>query len=107
MDQLSEMVGDLPASDSRVTFPPSSAHSVCLTQYLQRRSGFALPDATSPSGARQPLLSSVKQIDSIRDLAPFFAHLSIMTYEGVYASGGTVDWEAVESSLVMDIFDGR
>ncbi|EJC98757.1 uncharacterized protein FOMMEDRAFT_170958 [Fomitiporia mediterranea MF3/22] len=89
MDQLSEMVGDLPATD------------------LRRPSGFALPDAMSSNGGRQPLLSSVKQIDSIRDLAPFFAHLSIMSYEGVYASAGAVDWEAVESSLVTDIFDGR
>ncbi|KAL5535972.1 hypothetical protein ACEPAF_4066 [Sanghuangporus sanghuang] len=91
MDQLSEMVGDLPASDSRG----------------RQTSGFRLPDSVSSAGARQPLLSSVKQIDSIRDLAPFFAHLSIMSFEGVYASGGAVDWEAVESSLVMDIFDGR
>ncbi|THH09322.1 hypothetical protein EW145_g2101 [Phellinidium pouzarii] len=89
MDQLSETVGDLPSSESR------------------RPSGISLPDATSRRGARQPLLKSMKQIDSIHDLAPFFSHLSITSYEGVYASGGTVDWEAVEHALVEDIFDGR
>lgn len=30
-----------------------------------------------------------------------------MAYEGVYASSSAIDWEAVENSLVEDIFDGR
>ena len=108
MDQLSEMVGDLPASDSRGRVSAFfNVRSLLTHGVFQRTSGFSLPDSVSPSGARQPLLSSVKQIDSVRDLAPFFAHLSIMSYEGVYASGGAVDWDSVESSLVTDIFDGR
>jgi hypothetical protein len=28
-------------------------------------------------------------------------------YESVYASGGNVDWEAVERGLMEDMFDGR
>ncbi|KAI5120784.1 hypothetical protein M0805_002411 [Coniferiporia weirii] len=89
IDQLSETVGDLPASE------------------LRKPSGISLPDSTSQRGTRQPLLKSVKQIDSIHDLAPFFSHLSITSYEGVYASGGAIDWDAVEQGLVEDIFDGR
>lgn len=30
-----------------------------------------------------------------------------MSYEGVYASGGLVDWDVVEQSLMEDMFDGR
>lgn len=56
---------------------------------------------------RRPMLSSLRQIDSVRDLIPFFSHVSIASYESVYASGGNVDWEAVESGLVEDLFDGR
>jgi hypothetical protein len=56
---------------------------------------------------RRPLLNSVRQIDSIRDLLPFFSHVSIASYESVYASGGNIDWEAVEKALMDDMFDGR
>ncbi|KAJ7048264.1 hypothetical protein C8F01DRAFT_1193222, partial [Mycena amicta] len=45
---------------------------------------------------RRPTLNSVRQIDSIRDLMPFFSSVSISSYESVYASGGNVDWAAVE-----------
>lgn len=53
------------------------------------------------------MLSSLRQIDSVRDLRPFFASVSIATYESVYASGGNVDWKAVELGLLEDMFDGR
>lgn len=56
---------------------------------------------------RRPLLRSLRQIDSIRDLVPFFSHVSIASYESVYGSGGNIDWEAVEQGLMDDIFDGR
>lgn len=56
---------------------------------------------------RRPLLNSIHQIDSIRDLLPFFSQVSMTTYESVYTSGGAVDWEAVEEGLFMDMFDGR
>ena len=94
LDQLSETVGDLPASSSS---RPNNSVSA----------GISLPDSTSAAGARQPLLSGVRQIDSIRELAQFFSHLSILSYEGVYASGGVIDWQAVENSLALDLFEGR
>lgn len=56
---------------------------------------------------RRPMLSAVRQIDSVRDLRAFFSHVSVSTYESVYASGGIVDWEAVEQGLLEDMFDGR
>jgi hypothetical protein len=56
---------------------------------------------------RRPMLSDLRQIDSIRDLVPFFSSASIACYESVYASGGNIDWEEVERSLNLDIFDGR
>jgi len=56
---------------------------------------------------RRPLLSSVRQIDSMRDLVSFFSNVSIASYESVYASGGNIDWDAVENGLIEDMFDGR
>ena len=56
---------------------------------------------------RRPLLNSLRQIDSIRDLIPFFSNVSITSYESVYASSGNVDWAAVEGGIMDDMFDGR
>ena len=56
---------------------------------------------------RKPLLGPVRQIESIRDLAPFFSGISLASYESIYASGGNIDWEAVEKSIMNDMFDGR
>lgn len=56
---------------------------------------------------RRPLLASLHQIESIRDLASFFSNVSISTYESIYASSGNVDWDAVEKSIMDDMFDGR
>ena len=56
---------------------------------------------------RRPMLHGLRHIDSIRDLVPFFSHVSLASFESVYASGGNVDWEAVESGLMEDMFEGR
>ena len=56
---------------------------------------------------RRPLLQSLRQIDSVRDLVPFFSTASISSYEAVYHSAGVVDWPAVERGLLEDLFDGR
>ena len=53
------------------------------------------------------MLNAVRQIDSVRDLVPFFTQVSMASYESVYGSGGNVDWEAVEQGLLDDMFDGR
>lgn len=56
---------------------------------------------------RRPLLESFRQIDSVRDLVPFFSAASISSYESVYNSGGMIDWPAVERGLLEDLFEGR
>lgn len=56
---------------------------------------------------RRPFLGSLRQIESMRDLVPFFSNISISSYESVYASGGNVDWEAIEKNIMDDMFDGR
>jgi len=49
----------------------------------------------------------LRQIERMRDLVSFFSNISISTYESVYASAGNIDWEAVEKSILDDMFDGR
>jgi hypothetical protein len=57
--------------------------------------------------ARRPLLLHLRQttIDSLSLLEPFFARVSLTTFEAVYG-GGAVDWDAVEASIEWDMFDG-
>jgi len=62
-------------------------------------------DPSSPP-MRRPLLTHVRQIQNIRDLVPFFSQVSIASYEGVYHSHGNVDWNAVERSLLEEMFEG-
>ncbi|TFK56468.1 hypothetical protein OE88DRAFT_1715528 [Heliocybe sulcata] len=93
VDLLGEVAGDLPvaeANGSSTAFPQAAS-----TPLTERRP------------LRRPILNPIRQIDSIRDLIPFFSHASIATYETTYASDGNIDWEAVERGLVDDMFDGR
>ncbi|KAG2350958.1 hypothetical protein BDR05DRAFT_955104 [Suillus weaverae] len=97
-DQLAEVVGSLPIPEPR---EPQGI-------------GLSLPTSTSLTfpthsdrALRKPILKSIHQLDSIRDLFPFFSHVSISSYESVYASSGNIDWEAVEQGILDDMFDGR
>ncbi|KAF9011155.1 Dopey, N-terminal-domain-containing protein [Cyathus striatus] len=90
MDQLSEIVGSLPAGDDQPTAAPNNL--------------VAFPDKRP---MRRPFLNNTRQIDSIKDLAPFFSNISLSLYESVYASGGNIDWESVENGIMNDMFDGR
>ncbi|KAG6813245.1 hypothetical protein H0H92_012882 [Tricholoma furcatifolium] len=91
MDQLAEIAGALPVGDGAngVTTP-----NAVLTFADDRP-------------LRRPMLNSLRQIESIRDLIPFFSNVSITSYESIYASSGNVDWEAVELGIMDDMFDGR
>lgn len=62
---------------------------------------------TDQQALRRPLLNSLRQIESMRDLVHFFSNISISSYESMYASSGNIDWEAVEKGIVEDMFDGR
>lgn len=92
MDQLAEIAGALPVGDPARTGITTPNH---------------LADFATERPLRRPLLNLLRQIDSIRDLIPFFSNVSIASYESVYASGGNVDWEAVELGIMDDMFDGR
>lgn len=94
IDKLAEVVGELPVEGS-------SRH--------EDHGEIATP-ATPVGGThalRKPFLAAMHQVDSIRDLVPFFNQASIASYESVYSSGGSVDWVAVEDGLYRDMFDGR
>ncbi|KAG5340493.1 hypothetical protein C0989_001400 [Termitomyces sp. Mn162] len=91
MDQLAEVAGALPVGDGA---------NGATTPNLLTTFGDQRP-------LRRPMLTSLRQIESIRDLIPFFSNVSITSYESVYASGGNVDWEAVEQGILSDMFDGR
>ncbi|KAI8981167.1 Dopey, N-terminal-domain-containing protein [Trametes punicea] len=96
LDRLAEVVGALPATE------------VCTRQSNVPRSAAQLQTPSLPNRPmRRPLLQSVRQIDSIRDLVPFFSTASISSYESVYHSGGLVDWQAIEKGLLEDLFEGR
>ncbi|KAG6877601.1 hypothetical protein C0993_005727 [Termitomyces sp. T159_Od127] len=91
MDQLAEIAGALPVDGGAngVTVPNS------------------LTTSTDQHSLRRPMLNTLRQIESIRELIPFFSNVSITSYESVYASGGNVDWEVVEQGILDDMFDGR
>ncbi|KAG2744495.1 hypothetical protein P692DRAFT_20837634 [Suillus brevipes Sb2] len=97
-DQLAEVVGSLPIPE------PREPQGMGLS--LPTSTSLAFP-AHSDRALRKPILKSIRQIDSIRDLFPFFSHVSISSYESVYASSGNIDWEAVEQGILDDMFDGR
>ncbi|KAF9225321.1 hypothetical protein BS17DRAFT_872565 [Gyrodon lividus] len=90
-DQLAEIVGSLPIPDARVKTSTS----------------ISFPPTAESRAMRRPMLNTLRQIDSVRDLTPFFSHVSISAYESVYASTGNIDWEAVEQGLLDDMFDAR
>ncbi|KAJ7116821.1 Dopey, N-terminal-domain-containing protein [Mycena crocata] len=98
MDQLAEIVSSLPVAESRE--PPAT--NGLIASPAAHMSSFG-----NQRAMRRPLLNSVRQIESIRDLVPFFSSVSISSYESVYASGGNIDWAAVEKGLMDDMFDGR
>ncbi|KAJ7204429.1 Dopey, N-terminal-domain-containing protein [Mycena pura] len=98
MDQLAEIVSNLPVAESRD--PPATNGLIVSPAANMSTFGNERP-------MRRPLLTYVRQIESIRDLMPFFSSVSMSSYESVYACGGNIDWAAVEKGLMDDMFDGR
>jgi hypothetical protein len=117
LDQLAEVAADHPVADTRVR--GTCVLSVHRYDDILQDANPAPEDVpadapTTPSPLtaermrqRRPMLAKLRQIDSVRDLVPFFSHASIATYEAVYASGGNVDWDTVEQSILEDMFDGQ
>ncbi|KAF8913192.1 Dopey, N-terminal-domain-containing protein [Gymnopilus junonius] len=98
MDRLAEIAGSLP-----VGVTSSCTVSTASDNANPPESPALQPDRVM----RRPLLASLRQVESLRDLVPFFSNVSISSYESVYASGGNIDWQAVENSILADMFDGR
>ncbi|KAI0307632.1 Dopey, N-terminal-domain-containing protein [Multifurca ochricompacta] len=96
LDQLSEIAGGLPPSQQE-----NAQNS--LTVGLD----FLSTPALNPRMLRRPMLNHLRQIDSIRDLVPFFSSVSVASYESVYSSGGNIDWDEVERGLLSDMFEPR
>lgn len=112
MDQLSEIIGDLPvpassASDATAGLSPMPQAFADVEPSPVPQNGDA--DLPLSRNMRRPLLGDVRAITSIRELGPFFASVSIQAFEGVYASigGANVDWDAVERGLLTEIFDSN
>lgn len=99
MDRLREIVSS--------RHLPGSGHGRQMS--LTPKAALALNGAGiyRPPQSSRPLLSRVRQskITSLSALEPFFQRASLSNYETVYALGG-VDWQAVETSVEMDLFEG-
>ncbi|KAF8273824.1 Dopey, N-terminal-domain-containing protein [Lactarius quietus] len=95
LDQLAEIAGGLPPPQENAPNPPPVALDLLLTP------------ASNPRMLRRPMLNHLRQIDSIRDLIPFFSSVSVASYESVYSSGGNIDWDEVERGILSDMFELR
>jgi len=95
LDQLSEIAGGLPAPHDNTQNSASAAFSALSTP------------GSNPRMLRRPMLTHLRQIDSIRELVPFFSSVSVATYESIYSSGGNIDWDQVERGLLGDMFEPR
>ncbi|KIO22523.1 hypothetical protein M407DRAFT_9910, partial [Tulasnella calospora MUT 4182] len=124
MDQLAEIIVDLPDLREHHEHGDNAITGAALVSSVMERAGSGLVNgsAASATAIRRPLLSSIRSIDSIKDLVPFFSHVSLFSYESVYSSAvtavgssigglaavdGAVDWEAVEQGLLEEMFEGR
>jgi len=95
LDQLAEIAGGLPPPQENVQNPPPTALDLLFTP------------TSNPRMLRRPMLNHLRQIDSIRDLIPFFSSVSVASYESVYSSGGNIGWDEVERGILSDMFELR
>ncbi|KIM70102.1 hypothetical protein SCLCIDRAFT_1160646 [Scleroderma citrinum Foug A] len=102
-DRLADKVVNLPIPDVKVRATNNSDGVAFPTS----STSVSFPSSSRTNKLRRPMLNNLRQIDSIRDLISFFSHVSLSSYESLYASAGNIDWEAVEQGILDDIFDGR
>jgi hypothetical protein len=109
LDQLSEIARNLPLAVGSIRLKTCKCIFMRFVVFLQASETLNTENSVlQPDRAmRRPLLASLRQIERMRDLVSFFSNVSISTYESVYASAGNIDWEAVEKSILDDMFDGR
>ncbi|KAG8710253.1 hypothetical protein FRC11_004702, partial [Ceratobasidium sp. 423] len=85
MDQLVEVIGSLPKLEQTTT---------------SMQETFA-----GKASKRRPLLGAVRRVERLGELVPFFSHVSIALYEGVYAGVGP-DMDEIERGLLEEMFGG-
>jgi hypothetical protein len=114
IDQLSEIAGGLPPPQVSTLLPLATYYILTIhaqQESMQDRSTVAfdlLPTPVSnPRMLRRPMLNHLHQIDSIRDLVPFFSSVSVASYESIYSSGGNIDLDEIERGLLSDMFELR
>ena len=111
LDQLSEIARNLPLAVGSIHIKTCRYIFMIFLVFFFFQASETLNTENSvlqpDRGMRRPLLASLRQIERMRDLVSFFSNISISTYESVYASAGNIDWEAVEKSILDDMFDGR
>ncbi|GJJ13160.1 hypothetical protein Clacol_007411 [Clathrus columnatus] len=99
-DQLADVVRDLPIPKNTETGPLDITLPV---PHDKLDSAISATD-NAPVSSRKPLLSRVHRIRSIRDLLPFFSHISIASYEAMYYCVGNLDWAGIEDNLIQELF---
>jgi len=107
MEQLAEIVGNLPVAVCRISTLVAEIQTLMVYQDVSTINQAHSQLYADQQALRRPHLNSTRQIESMRDLVHFFSNISISSYESMYASSGNVDWEAVEKGIVEDMFDGR
>ncbi|CAE6439749.1 unnamed protein product [Rhizoctonia solani] len=85
MDQLAEVIGDLPK--------------------LAQTTSSMQETFTGKASKRRPLLGAVRRAERLGELVPFFSHVSVALYEGVYAGTGP-DTDEIERGLLEEMFSG-
>jgi hypothetical protein len=107
MDRLGDILSDPHTAPSSTT-TTNSLSSAPIFASSPTPDLFSSPSASTAGAdteARRPLLAA-RRINSIAELEPFFATVSLSAYESVYRAGARVDWEAVERTLERDLFEG-
>lgn len=59
--------------------------------------------STDKTLKRRPLLGAIRRVERLSELVPFFSHVSIALYEGVYAGTGP-DTDSIERGLLEEMF---
>jgi hypothetical protein len=100
MDRLGEILSDPHQTTTAPTLPAIFSSTGPIPSTLT-----PTDVSRARTSARRPLLAA-RRLTSISELEPFFATVSLTAYESIYNSGNRVDWNAVESLLERDLFEG-
>ncbi|GAA5936298.1 Dop1p [Sporobolomyces koalae] len=100
MDRLGEILSD--PQHASATQSPSA---IFASSKLNVPGSTPGEDALARPSARRPLLAA-RRLTAISELEPFFSTVSLAAYESIYNAGNRVDWDAVETMLERDLFEG-